>query len=149
MNDSAAVNYAPERGPREVFQRILVPLALESGEARILRFATKLAAQNGATLFLLHVLEPEDSADAAQGVVRGALAEMARVNVMPDVTREILTGVGDPATVILDFERVIPADLVVMRPHGRVTPLRKALGTVSEKVVRESVCPVLAVPGAA
>jgi hypothetical protein len=26
-----------------------------------------------------------------------------------------LVGVGDPATVIVDFEQVIPADLVVMR----------------------------------
>lgn len=74
---------------------------------------------------------------------RRALDEMARVNLGLEIPRELLVGAGDPASVIVDFEQVIPADLVVMRTHARVSRLRKVLGGVTERVVRESLCPVL------
>lgn len=54
-----------------------------------------------------------------------------------------LVGVGEPATVIVDFEQVVPADLVVMRAHACVGRLREALGGVTEGVARESLCPQL------
>lgn len=129
------------------FQRILVPLALDAGEAATLAVAAKLAHEDGGTLFLLHILTEEEPAGAqTQDLARNALAEMARMHLATEIPREILIGVGDPASSIIDFERVIPADLVVMRTHARVSRLRKAIGTVSERVVRESLCPVLVVP---
>jgi nucleotide-binding universal stress UspA family protein len=136
---------APGEEAKLKFQRILVPLALDAGEAPTLAVAKKLASSDGGTVFLLHILgesEPQDE----EGPARNALEEMARLHLDTDVPREILIGTGDAASVIIEFERAIPADLVVMRSHARVTRLRKALGTVSERVVRESLCPVLVVP---
>ncbi len=133
------------------FRRILVPLALDAGEAPVLAFATKLASVDGGTIFLLHILaesEKQPAAPRTQELARTALEEMARVNLDREVPREILFGTGDVPSVIIDFERVIPADLVVMRTHARVALLRKALGSVTERVVRESLCPVLVVPQA-
>jgi len=131
------------------FRRILVPLALDAGEAAMLAFATKLASVDGGTIFLLHILaesEKEPAAPRTRELARTALEEMPRVNLDREVPREILFGAGDVPSVIIDFERVIPADLVVMRTHARVALLRKALGSVTERVVRESLCPVLVVP---
>jgi nucleotide-binding universal stress UspA family protein len=109
----------------------------------------RLARADHGTIFLLHVLT-DDNQDRpeqqrAEELARRALDEMARVNLNLEIPRELLVGVGDPATVIVDFEQVIPADLVVMRAHARVSRLRKALGGVTERVVRESLCPVLLV----
>ena len=132
-------------------RRILVPLALDAGEAPTLGVAAKLARGDAGTIFLLHIVTDSDQGPAAQltqELARKALEEMARVNLDAGIPKEILVGSGDPASVIIDFERVIPADLVVMRTHARVTRLRKALGTVTERVVRESLCPVLVVPQA-
>lgn len=133
------------------FRRILVPLALDAGEAPTLAIAAKLASGDAGMIFLLHVLTESDRGPAekdTEDLARKALTEMARVNLDPAVPREILVGCGDPASVIIDFERVVPADLVVMRTHARVTRLRKALGTVTERVARESLCPVVVVPQA-
>ena len=59
---------------------------------------------------------------------------------------EPLVAIGEPAAAIIDFERIIPADLVVMMAHTRISRLRRMLGAVTERVVRESLCPVLVVP---
>ena len=131
------------------FRRILVPLALDAGEAPTLAVAAKLATWDDGTVFLLHILterEEEHAVKRTEKLAREALEEMARVNLDRKIPREILLAAGDPASVIIDFEHVIPADLVVMRTHARVMRLRKALGTVTERVVRESLCPVLVVP---
>jgi nucleotide-binding universal stress UspA family protein len=126
------------------FHRILVPLALDAGEAPMLALATKLASVDGGTIFLLHILAESEKEPAAPRTQE--LARTALVNLDREVPREILFGTGDVPSVIIDFERVIPADLVVMRTHSRVALLRRALGSVTERVVRESLCPVLVVP---
>jgi len=52
---------------------------------------------------------------------------------------------GRPFVEIVRLAREIPADLVVMGTHGR-SGLRHALiGSVAERVVRKSPCPVLTV----
>ena len=56
---------------------------------------------------------------------------------------EIVTRLsGDPATGILEAEKELGADLVVMTTHGRTRIAHLILGSIAEKVVRESRCPV-------
>lgn len=47
---------------------------------------------------------------------------------------------------ILDAAKSLPADLIVMGTHGRAGLDRFVLGSVTEKVLRKALCPVLTVP---
>jgi len=51
---------------------------------------------------------------------------------------------GDPATEILKRAKELNADLIVMGTHGR-SGAGKLMGSVAEKVVRTSICPVLTI----
>ena len=59
-----------------------------------------------------------------------------------DASWEILS--GSPYTAIIDA--VQPGDVVVMASHGRSGVKRMLLGSVAEKLIRESTAPVLLVP---
>jgi nucleotide-binding universal stress UspA family protein len=50
-----------------------------------------------------------------------------------------------PADAILDFAKNAKIDLIVMGTHGRRAVERLVLGSVAERVVRSSPCPVLTV----
>ena len=62
-------------------------------------------------------------------------------------TRRLVTE-GAAAHVILDEARSLHADLIVMGTHGLGGFERFMLGSVTEKVLRRAVCPVLTVPPA-
>ena len=50
---------------------------------------------------------------------------------------------GNPAATIAEAARAVGAELVVLPSHGHTGLLRLALGSVAERVVRLSPCPVL------
>jgi len=52
---------------------------------------------------------------------------------------------GGPADVILDYIRDNAFDLVIMSTHGRSGPARWTLGSVADRVLRQSVAPVMIV----
>jgi universal stress protein A len=52
---------------------------------------------------------------------------------------------GDPAAQIVRYAREEHCDLLVVGTHGRTGIRRLVLGSVAERVVRESECPVLVV----
>ena len=54
--------------------------------------------------------------------------------------------VGEPHEVIIEFVREKDIDLIVMATHGRTGFRHLLLGSVAEKVIRNSPVPVLAVP---
>ena len=51
--------------------------------------------------------------------------------------------VGDPGHRVADFSKRIGADLIVMPSHGRTGLMHVLVGSVAERVVRLSHCPVL------
>jgi len=51
--------------------------------------------------------------------------------------------IGDPGRRVADFAERIGADLIVMPSHGRTGFSHMVLGSVAERVVRLSHCPVL------
>ena len=61
---------------------------------------------------------------------------------------ELTVVVGLPAESILEAQERLGADLLVMATHGRRGLKRLVLGSVAEKVVRESAIPVLTVHSA-
>jgi len=143
-----------------MFTNILVATDLSETSGRALAVAVQLARDHGAALRILHVVHDvasEPWAIEAAGVDFGALtaevrdraerdlaACVARINPAPErMTAEVL--VGRPAAEIIRRAADLHADLVVVGSHGRGPLGRVFLGSVADRVLRESGCPVLVV----
>ena len=105
-----------------------------------------------ADLTLIHVLAPLHPADPAamwhtldneqrKHKVREFLVQ--KLNELGYQEIEIKLAIGDPSTEIIDYAKEISADLIVLPSHGRQGISRFLVGSVAERVVRLSPCPVL------
>ena len=124
-----------------------------------LDLACKLAAQHDAILYLTHVV-PFPVAPVAPGgaapssffllepEAKMRLEQLGRERIPNTVRYEIMSRMGLPVEVIIRLEEELAADLVVMATHGhsRSSVGHLFLGSVAERVVRRSLCPVLVVP---
>lgn len=141
------------------FRRILLPTDFSRASAPALRRAVALARACRAPLVLLHVMTPpspfisEDTlpsnyADllilARRSAKRRLAAVLGRVR-RTGVRAKAILAEGLPAGEILRAARRARADLIVMGTHGRTGVSRVFMGSVAERVVRESRCPVLTV----
>ncbi|WP_036476720.1 universal stress protein [Myxosarcina sp. GI1] len=105
-----------------------------------------------AYLNLIHVLTPLHPADPA--AMWNTLNDDERKHKVSDFLQtkleemgysgaKISVAIGDPSTEIVDYAAEIGADLIIMPSHGRKGVSRFLLGSVAERVVRLSPCPVL------
>jgi len=138
---------------------ILVPVEFDDGSHAALELAKDVAIRERAELILLHVVPlreaafseqhycaVEQAAGAEAWVEREAkerLASQAREALNGDVAYRMITRVGNPTAEILRAEKKLDVDLVVMAKHKRRGVWRVVLGSVAERVVRESPKPVL------
>jgi nucleotide-binding universal stress UspA family protein len=136
------------------YKRILCPIDFDDNAATAIKEAGALARLLKATVCVLHViwinplategyvlaeLEESQSNDA-----RAKMAEMTNRE-LAGVDYEINVIIGDPAEIVLATEKDLNADLVVMATHGRHGLTKLVLGSVAEKIVRESTVPVLTI----
>lgn len=135
-----------------MFKRILCPIDFDGNSLDALRMARRLAAQNEAKLCVLHVVPPNDPMVVSAPMImeqreNQARAELLRISKteLCGVDHETLLRFGHPAKEIIAGEAATNAELVVMATHGRTGVSHLILGSVAEKVVRESSCPVLTV----
>ena len=145
----------------QLFRNILCPVDFDDNSMAALDIACKLAAQNDASLCLIHVV-PFPVAPLVPGNVGAVpssfpiweqeakvkLEQIGRERIPSTIQYEVVSTIGLPAEVIVRAEAERGIDLVVMATHGRS---RSAVGhffvgSVAERVVRESLCPVLIVP---
>ncbi len=133
-------------------KKILCPVDFDPNSQAALKFGWRLAQDYGARMVALHVVAvpfepseipvvpvtPEWEEDA-----RAQLQTMVDENLGPQAGCELLVRRGDPAGAILELARELRADLIVMATHGRTGLSHLVLGSVAERVVRESVAPVL------
>jgi nucleotide-binding universal stress UspA family protein len=141
-------------------ERILCPVDFSEFSVAAYVYASSLAQQYGARLFVQHVVEiwrhPSASfsmaVDPYDQFVRRLLAkgeEELRVFVKNHAQNEIhpecVIHDGLAADRILSFAGDKTMDLVVMGTHGRRGFDRLMLGSVTERVLRTAHCPVLAV----
>jgi nucleotide-binding universal stress UspA family protein len=136
------------------YKRILCPVDFDSSSIQAVEEARALARSGDGKLYLLHVIQINPL--ATEGFVLAELIESqekyAREQ-LEQITGEGMAGVeceivierGNPADVILTLEKTLASDLVVMATHGRRGLTRLVLGSVTERVVRESITPVLTV----
>jgi nucleotide-binding universal stress UspA family protein len=142
----------------EPFRKILNPVYFDETSPAALEYAQHFAQRNDGTIYLLHVVptdefhllrkvyRPEQGGGAdvrwAEKVAREKLQELAQEH-LGGIRYELVTRLSsDPATGILEAEKELGADLVVMATHGRTGIAHLILGSVAEKVVRESRCPI-------
>jgi nucleotide-binding universal stress UspA family protein len=143
-----------------MFRNILVPFDFGDASRRALDLALDLGKVHGARIRLLHVCEVP--AYAYPGIefspvdLLAPLAEAGEERLMqlvqevkaryPDATG--VFKIGSPSEEILAAVVDMPCDLVVMGTHGRRGIPHAVLGSVAEKVVRQSKAPVLTVHAA-
>jgi nucleotide-binding universal stress UspA family protein len=142
-------------------KRILCPVDFSEFSAMAYEYASSLARHYRAALFVQHVVEiwrhtsasfaaTADLYDSYCQQVRSEREEQLR-KFVDELTRIECTPVcvvaqgGFASDCILSFADEQTIDLIVMGTHGRRGLDRVMLGSVTERVLRESRCPVLCV----
>ena len=139
---------------------VLVPTDFSDASESALRYGKAMAEKFGASLHVVHVMED---------LLAHAWAAEVYVSSMPQLRDEIekesrqrlgalLTDgerkalraetallAGNPFLEIIRYAKAHDVDLIVMGTHGRGPIAHMLLGSVAEKVVRKSPCPVLTV----
>jgi nucleotide-binding universal stress UspA family protein len=139
-------------------QRILFPTDFSHYNDRALEYASTLAAEADALLYIVHVDEMQDlnaSMGEAGYLMAAAWAHEGRSEVRmlletvvptsKDVAYEHYYLRGSPVTEIVKFAKRENVDLIVMASHGRTGLARLLMGSIAEGVMRKAPCPVLIV----
>jgi nucleotide-binding universal stress UspA family protein len=153
-----------------MFEKILVPLDGSRFSNRALKYAVNLAQHYKASLVLVQIVHPirpippvdptgltspvateltfEQAEDADRRNMSRAkryLAGKVRGLKAKKLAAEYRAAEGDPAELIILIARKAKVDLIVMASHGRGGFRRALMGSVADKVTRESGDPVLIV----
>lgn len=140
-------------------RRILFPTDFSEYAEHAWSYALTFAQEFGAEVHLLHVVAPPPRLAEAYAVnfdpekMVKALTEEANASMDRTVEaakswglifrREVRVGVDFRE--IIDYVTKQDIDLIVMATHGRTGLAHALLGSVAEKVVRKSPCPVLTI----
>jgi universal stress protein A len=142
-----------------MFSKILVPIDFSEYTDDIVKYAIEIAQKFGSAIHLIHVIPnmdyftPYESFMAAENMMtvqKGVEVEVQRdlekvaagIEGIP-VTKVVRTGVS--FVEIVDYVKSEHVDLVIMATHGRGGLEHIIIGSVAEKVVRKSPCPVLTI----
>ncbi|WP_103026945.1 universal stress protein [Salinibacter altiplanensis] len=142
-----------DRAPSKAVRRVLAPIDFSDASKVAVQHAKEIALTYGAEVDLLHVVE-EPVYPSAYGYeaaafptaevlenVEAQLADLAREKIgYEHVMIEART--GEPSREILDYIDNNEVDLTVIATHGRTGLDRMLMGSVAERVLRQSPTPV-------
>lgn len=142
------------------FKHVLCPIDLGAVSTRPLTYAAAVAGWYGSTLTVQHIVPTFDAVPIMSGdfiTPAQVVPPVSREDVLAEMRRlaEPITGKatvsfqadqGEPTAAILDRALKLPADLLVLGTHARRGMQRLLLGSVTESVLHDAPCPVLAVP---
>ncbi len=145
--------------PSADWKRILCPIDFSDASRAALEVAAELSRRYGAKVALFHAYPVPgytfpDGSFVASSKMLDELSEQASRHLlewkgiaegMGIAHVETATAVGEPAHEILAFAKEQHTDLVVLGTHGRTGIQHALMGSVAERVVRRSTCPVLTV----
>jgi len=141
-------------------ERILCPVDFSEVSVGAYGYASSLAQQYGARLFVQHVVELWRHSSASfsatadlytqfcRGLLTGGeveLQDFVKSHAQNGIHPECVIREGIATDCILSFADEQAVSLIVMGTHGRRGFDRLTLGSVTEKVLRVAHCPVLAV----
>jgi len=141
-----------------MFTKILCPVDFSEFTDEILSYAVNIAKRFGSELFLIHVipnlnyftpyesfLTPENLVAIERNIEGEVGKDFDKITKKLDLPFKRVTKTGVPFVEIIDYIKDEQIDLVVMGTHGRSGIEHILIGSVAEKVVRKSPCPVLTV----
>jgi nucleotide-binding universal stress UspA family protein len=141
------------------FSKILVPVDFSAHSDEAIRVAADFSQRYDASVTLAHVYEivayalPDGYVLQTPAQLANLLTEFekrlseAKAQAIAAGARRVETVQlqGAPATEIVDYARAQAFDLIVMGTHGRTGLGHALLGSVAERVLRHTPCPVLTV----
>jgi nucleotide-binding universal stress UspA family protein len=136
--------------------KILVPIDFSPSSHHALDAAAELAQKFGAELYVLHVIPKYAAVALPEGVSDETIVDQAKKTAVKnfELTEKSLKSKGvkattntevgaDVAATILDVIERENANLVVFTTHGLSGWYPQVFGSIAEKLVRLSTCPVL------
>ncbi|MEO6181613.1 MAG: universal stress protein, partial [Verrucomicrobiota bacterium] len=138
-------------------KKILVPTDFSKSADAALQAAALLAKQYQAQIHLLHVVPNHDAVGEYYKIDRQLLesgemeacqkklAALSKTLLAKKISFKIEIRRGRPAVEITQVSEELDADLIAISTHGRTGWQHALLGSVTEEVVRHSLCPVLVV----
>jgi nucleotide-binding universal stress UspA family protein len=154
-----AREFKPFVNPPQI-QNILVAVDFSDYSEAALQYATFLAETFGATLTLVHSVEPyvypEDLSagftieqiDARWIQKQKEKLEALRQTIKKGIPATVVVTMGTPWNRIVGAAKSWNADLIVIGTHGRTGLKHALMGSTAERVVRHATCPVLVVHSA-
>jgi len=152
----------------DLIKNILAPTDLSALSAKGVEYAVSLARDIGAQLTVCHFVRTEEfiaHARLLEKVTGNANVEDQLLHLVdrhkellhdfvnrhiraahPDMVVAETVEMGEPHRLIIDAIKANAIDLIVMSTHGRSGLQRMMLGSVTEKILRHSHCPVLVIP---
>jgi universal stress protein A len=132
--------------------RILCALDFDLYSLGALDFAHDLVRDIGGTLYVLHVVPSVATLMVLAPLLVDRTRHFARIR-LEEVARESLSGVdyclllraGHPADQVLAAAAELHAKMIVLATHGHDPASHVSLGSVAERVIRESPCPVVTI----
>jgi nucleotide-binding universal stress UspA family protein len=126
-----------------LFKAILCPIDLDELFPDALEFGKNLARQNDAKLYVLNVASDYNGDRGWAGGSRISLRQQAQTILQGDVPFEFVVRSGEVVDEIMAAIAAFEADLIVIPTHGRRGMKSVMLGSVAQRIVRESPVPVL------
>ncbi len=139
--------------------RILCPVDFSESSDRALDYALALAKRHGARVSVMHVLpkvladpeiypyltEPVLTSDESRDRAYNRLGDFVHRALADGIAAEVILEDGDVVDEVLEKAKRLEADLIVMGTHGRRGFRRLLLGSVTERVLRQSEAAVLSI----
>lgn len=127
-----------------MYEKILVPLDGSELSEIALPYAEDLSEKLGSEIILLHVCEPPGSeCFHIHQLYIERLSEITKEHLEGRTKVEPLVLPGNPAEEIIDYAEGNNIGLITMATHGRSGVKRWMLGSIVNKVVRETTKPIL------
>lgn len=152
----------------KLIRKILTTTDLSAFSAKGVRYAFQLANSAGAEVIIAHALKTEEFLSHTRelrmtvsrpqentllerlidqhkhSLDRFSKEQLADLNL--DLKIRQIVEMGEPQALIVNWAKKEGVDLIVMSTHGRSGLPRIMLGSVTERVIRNAPCPVLAIP---
>ena len=152
-----------------MIKKILAPTDLSNFSRAGVRYALNKARASGAEVIIYHVFKVEDLRHLGERLTHHAVRAAGFSNLLQDYLRrcednlatyleknfaDLLPLVevhkkvefGTPDKNIVSLAETEQVDLIIMASHGRRGLRRMIFGSVTEQVIRNAPCPVIAVP---
>lgn len=132
-------------------KKILSPIDFSENSINALKYAASFAKSSGASIFILHVTDPDSLVNDLKGNLSPEhLIELIKSE--PYLSGIKITSIlknGNISKLILEESIKNDVDLVVMGTQGAGNMTRSLIGTNTTKVIGNTQCAVLAVPAGA